>query len=240
MVVRHNALPLMIRLVTRAYQPLALYSRSARPTPTVFNSLHGGVGVRLKAELGGNAQPRHHLAPPRGGKGRAALGREHERRWRLLVAFEPAQRPEHDAAQRENGGDPFLARLTWICPWRRCLLKSAKESASKSVIERACYLYARHSWPCAAFLGNLQRSLQAFGFIIRTPCANWLVKDQQGKWNATFGWRVITFSVIDFAHEHRASKEHRDRPDLRRARGRRGPGGPNAISPSDVSPATTQ
>ena len=67
-----------------------------------------------------------------------------------------------------------------------------------------------------------------------------LVGDQQGKWNATFGWRVITFSVIDFAHEHRASKEHRDRPDLRRARGRRGPGGPNAISPSDVSPATTQ
>ena len=137
-------------------------------------------------------------------------------------------------------GDPFLARLTWICPWRRCLLKSAKESAIKSVIERACYLYARHSWPCAAFLGNLQRSLQAFGFIIRTPCANWLVKDQQGKWNATFGWRVITFSVIDFAHEHRASEEHRDRPDLRRARGRRGPGGPDAISPSDVSPATTQ
>ena len=36
-------------------------------------------------------------------------------------------------------------------------------------------------------------------------------------WNATFGWRVITFSVIDFAHEHRASEEHRDRPDLRRA-----------------------
>ena len=53
-------------------------------------------------------------------------------------------------------------------------------------------------------------------------------------------WRVITFSVIDFAHEHRASEEHRDRPDLRRARGRRGPGGPDAISPSDVSPATTQ
>ena len=88
----------MIRLDTRAYQAPGLYSRSTRPTPTVFNSLHGSVGVRLKAELGGNAQPRHHLAPLRGGKGRAALGREHERRWRLLVAFEPAQRPELDAA----------------------------------------------------------------------------------------------------------------------------------------------
>ena len=158
MVVRHNALPLMIRLVTRAYQPLNLYSRSTRPTPTVFNSLHGGVGVRLKAELGGNAQQRHHLAPPRGGKGRAALGREHERRWRLLVAFEPAQRPEHDAAQRENGGDPFLARLTWICPWRRCLLKSAKESAIKSVIERACTQLAMRGIPrqFAAFTAGLR------------------------------------------------------------------------------------
>jgi hypothetical protein len=39
--------------------------------------------------------------------------------------------------------------------------------------------------------------------------ANWLVKDQQGKWNAAFGWRVITFSVIDFAHEHRASEGDR-------------------------------
>ena len=51
------------------------------------------VRVGLEAKLARNAEPCHHLAPPRGGEGRAALGREHERRWRLLVAFEPAQRP---------------------------------------------------------------------------------------------------------------------------------------------------
>ena len=77
------------------------------------------VRVGLEAKLGRDAQPRHHLAPPRGREGRAALGREHERRWRLLVAFEPPQRPQLDAAQRMNGWRagcllsfeiPFLAR----------------------------------------------------------------------------------------------------------------------------------
>jgi hypothetical protein len=60
------------------------------------------VWVGLEAKLGRNAEPRHHLAPPRRREGRAALGREHERRWRLLVAFEPAQRPQLDTAQWVN------------------------------------------------------------------------------------------------------------------------------------------
>ena len=74
------------------------------------------VRMRLKAELGGNAQPRHHLPPPRSAKGRAALGREHERRWRLLVAFEPAQRPEFDAAQGVNGWSAVLGAADMDLP----------------------------------------------------------------------------------------------------------------------------
>ena len=37
------------------------------------------VRVGLEAKLGRDAQPRHHLAPPRRREGRAALRREHER-----------------------------------------------------------------------------------------------------------------------------------------------------------------
>ena len=33
------------------------------------------VWVGLEAKLGGDAEPRHHLAPPRGREGHAALGR---------------------------------------------------------------------------------------------------------------------------------------------------------------------
>jgi hypothetical protein len=44
------------------------------------------VRAGLEAKLGRDTQPSHHLAPPRSREGRAALGREHERRRRLLVA----------------------------------------------------------------------------------------------------------------------------------------------------------
>jgi hypothetical protein len=63
------------------------------------------VSTTFLAKIGQSA---HHLAPPRGREGRAALGREHEWRWRLLVAFEPAQRPKLDAAQ-------------WVDRWRAVL-----------------------------------------------------------------------------------------------------------------------
>jgi hypothetical protein len=60
------------------------------------------VWTRLKAELGRDTQPRHHLPPPGRGEGGATLGCEHERRWWLLVAFEPSQHPQLEAAQRMN------------------------------------------------------------------------------------------------------------------------------------------
>ena len=90
------------------------------------------VWVGLEAQLGRDAQPRHHLAPPRRREGRAALGRQHERRWRLLVAFEPPQRPQLDAAQRMNGWRagcllsfeiPFLARTIQASMGRRFALR---------------------------------------------------------------------------------------------------------------------
>jgi hypothetical protein len=62
-------------------------------------------------------QPRHHLAPPRSGEGRTALRREHERRWLLLVAFEPAQRPQLDTAQ-------------WVDGWRAVLGAAARTSGA--------------------------------------------------------------------------------------------------------------
>jgi hypothetical protein len=68
------------------------------------------VWTRLKAELGRDTQPRHHLPPPGRGEGGATLGCEHERRWWLLVAFEPSQRPQ----PRGRSADEPTARRSWL------------------------------------------------------------------------------------------------------------------------------
>ena len=47
------------------------------------------VGVGLETELGRVALPGHHLAPARRSEGRAALGREHERRLLLFTLQAP-------------------------------------------------------------------------------------------------------------------------------------------------------
>src|SRR5262245_52632103 len=81
-----------------------------------------------------------------------------------------------------------------------------------SMIERASYLHARYSWPVArARISNVQGPFQIFRnvHVIGRTHANGLVKDKQGKWNATFRWRVIIFSIVDFAEEHRSSQRYR-------------------------------
>ena len=60
------------------------------------------VRMHRETETGGNAKPRDHLAKARGRERRTALGREDERRRRLLLALEPAQRPQLAAGQRMN------------------------------------------------------------------------------------------------------------------------------------------
>jgi len=73
------------------------------------------VGVGLETELGRVALPGHHLAPARRSEGRAALGREHERGWWLLVAFEPSQRP---AGRRcfDNRRRAVFGSARVVCP----------------------------------------------------------------------------------------------------------------------------
>jgi hypothetical protein len=80
-----------------------------------------------------------------------------------------------------------------------------------SVIERASYFHARCSWPDArARISNVQGPFQIFRNvnIIGRTYAKGLVKDKQGKWNATFGRRVIIFSIVDLAEKHRSSQRH--------------------------------
>ena len=51
------------------------------------------VRMHRKMESGGNAKPRDHLTKSRGREWSTALRREDKGRCRILLAFEPAQRP---------------------------------------------------------------------------------------------------------------------------------------------------
>ena len=61
------------------------------------------VRVRLEAELGRNAQPRHHLAPPGGGEGRAAASTEKRPSHHFTcVALQIAHKPRCNCVRGEN------------------------------------------------------------------------------------------------------------------------------------------
>ena len=90
------------------------------------------VGVDQEGESGALTDTLHKAVDGVGGERPAALGRQHERRWRLLVAFEPPQRPQLDAAQRMNGWRAgcllsseisFLARTIQASMGRRFALR---------------------------------------------------------------------------------------------------------------------
>jgi hypothetical protein len=66
------------------------------------------VGVDLDAEIGFNAGALDHAAEVRRRERRAALGREHERRFRVLLALKPPQRPQFVADNRMRAGRALL------------------------------------------------------------------------------------------------------------------------------------
>jgi hypothetical protein len=66
------------------------------------------VRVRLEAEIGGLTEPFYHPSNAGSGERRAALGREHERGFRVLLALQPAQCPQFVAADRMRGRRAFL------------------------------------------------------------------------------------------------------------------------------------
>ena len=81
--------------------------------------------MRLKAELGGNASRAIILrlsAVVKGALRSDVNANGDGRSWLRL-----SRRSAHSSTplRGRTDGDPFLARLTWIYPWRRCLLKSA-------------------------------------------------------------------------------------------------------------------
>ena len=61
------------------------------------------VRVHWETEASRDAEPRDHLAKARGRERRTAFGREDKRRRRVLLALEPAQRPQLAAGQRMDG-----------------------------------------------------------------------------------------------------------------------------------------